>query len=203
MKIFLSTIILLSSINIWAAMPAQMSLTLGTISTNYAESESTIKSTDGTTSTEKPYSGTASSMPFELGVEYFPSLTKSFFFRGGGPLMASTSDRYFYVNGGFNFYFSSYGAPTKVADQRIEIKMTPKFRYYAGPSIGTAYLVYNTESKTKNDIMLELGAQVGALYLINSKWCLKAEANIARGIGAIQSSMTMKLLLGATYNLNN
>lgn len=116
--------------------------------------------------------------------------------------MASTPDRNFYVTGGVNFYFSSVGSPIYVSDQRMEIKVAPKFRYYAGPHFGAAYLVYNTKSATKNDVVIEAGGQGGVIYSISPKWGLRAEANISRGIGALVSSMTMKILLGGTYNLN-
>ncbi len=184
-------------------IPGQLSFSIGSISTSYTESESQIKATDGTTSTKTtPYSGTAASMPLDAEFEYFPTLKRSYFIRGGGPVMASTPDRFFYFSTGANFYFSSIGSPTYVSDQRIEIKIAPKFRYYAGPLIGAGYLVYSTKSEVKNDIILELGAQAGVIYSVNPKWGLRGEVNMSRGIGALLSSMTMKILLGTTYNLN-
>lgn len=184
-------------------MPAQISFSIGSISTNYTEQESQIKPTDGTT-TEKTAaaSGTAASMPLDVEFEYFSNLKRSYFVRGGGPVMASTPDRNFYLTFGANFYFSSVGSPVYVSDQRMEIKMAPKFRYYAGPHLGAAYLVYNTKSATKNDVIVELGGQGGVIYSLSPKWGLRAEANLSRGIGALVSSMTMKILLGGTYNLN-
>jgi hypothetical protein len=141
-------------------------------------------------------------MPLDVEFEYFPNLKRSYFARVGGPIMASTPDRYFYLLTGMNFYFSSIGSPTYVSDQRVEMKLAPKFRYYAGPTLGAAYLVYNTKSEVKNDVIVELGGQAGVIYSLNPKWGIRAEANITRGIGALLTSMTMKILLGTTYNLN-
>ncbi len=184
-------------------LPAQFSFSIGSISTTYTEQESQIKPSDGTTTeTTAPASGTAASMPLDVEFEYFTTLKRSYFVRGGGPVMASTPDRTFYVTAGANFYFSSVGSPLYVSDQRMQLKMAPKFRYYAGPHLGGAYLVYNTKSATKNDVIIELGGQGGVIYSISPKWGLRAEANISRGIGALVSSMTMKILLGGTYNLN-
>ncbi len=197
--------LLLASANAFgdAKLPAQLSFCIGSVSTNYSETASKLVATDGTTGTTvTPYSGTASSMPIDVEFEYFSNLKKSYFLKGGGPVMASTPDRYFYFATGINFYFSPIGSPTYVSDERIEIKLAPKFRYYAGPNIGASYLIYNTKSQIKNDMIVELGLQGGAIYSINSKWGVKAEGAFSRGIGALLSSMTMKILLGTTYNLN-
>jgi len=184
-------------------LPAQFSFSIGSISTTYTEQQSQIKPTDGTTTTTStPYSGTAASMPLDVEFEYFTTLKRSYFVRAGGPVMASTPDRNFYLTSGVNFYFSSVGSPLYVSDQRMEIKIAPKFRYYAGPHLGASYLVYNTKSATKNDVIVELGGQGGVIYSLSPKWGLRAEANLSRGIGALVSSMTMKILLGGTYNLN-
>jgi len=184
-------------------LPAQFSFSIGSISTTYTEQQSQIKPTDGTsTTTSTPYSGTAASMPLDVEFEYFTTLKRSYFVRAGGPVMASTPDRNFYLTSGVNFYFSSVGSPLYVSDQRMEIKIAPKFRYYAGPHLGASYLVYNTKSATKNDVIVELGGQGGVIYSLSPKWGLRAEANLSRGIGALVTSMTMKILLGGTYNLN-
>lgn len=182
----------------------QLSFSIGSISTSYTESESKIKATNTTTTgtSTKASSGTVASMPLDVQFEYFSTLKRSVFARAGGPVMASTPGRYFYISTGMNFYFSSIGSPTYVSDQRVEMKLAPKFRYYAGPMIGASYLVYNTKSEIKNDVIVELGGQAGVIYSLNPKWGLRAEANISRGIGALLSSMTMKILLGTTYNLN-
>ncbi len=184
-------------------LPAQFSFSIGSISTTYTEQQSQIKPTDGTSATTStPYSGTAASMPLDVEFEYFTTLKRSYFVRAGGPVMASTPDRNFYLTSGVNFYFSSVGSPLYVSDQRMEIKIAPKFRYYAGPHLGASYLVYNTKSATKNDVIVELGGQGGVIYSLSPKWGLRAEANLSRGIGALVTSMTMKILLGGTYNLN-
>lgn len=184
-------------------IPAQLSFSIGSISTSFAESESNLTPSDGTTTTKTaPYSGASSSMPIDLNFEYFTTVTRSYFLQAGGPLMASTPDRLFYTSGGVNFYFSSIGAPTKVTDENLELKITPKFRYYAGPHIGVAYLVYNTKSQTKNDIMLDIGGQAGVIYSINKKWSLRGQAQFSRETGAIVTSTSIKILFGGVYNFN-
>lgn len=189
--------------NYASEIPAQLSFSIGSISTSFTESESNLIPSDGTTKTKAaPYSGTSSSMPIDITFEYFSKITRSYFIKAGGPLMASTPDRLFYSTGGVNFYFNTIGAPTKISDENLELKITPKFRYYAGPQIGVGYLVYNTKSQTKNDVILEIGGQGGVLYSINKKWSLRGQAEFTRGTGAIISSTSIKILLGGTYNIN-
>lgn len=81
--------------------------------------------------------------------------------------------------------------------------MVPKLRYYMGPAIGIGYVVYNTVSATKNDILLEIGGQAGAVYTLNPKWGLRAEMGGFKATGVLISSTIIKILLGTTYNLGN
>ena len=78
----------------------------------------------------------------------------------------------------------------------------PKFRYYAGPAIGLGYLVYNTKSSIKNDILFELGGQAGVLYSLNPKWALSGEIGGARAIGSLTSATVIKILIGTSYTLD-
>jgi hypothetical protein len=186
-------------------IPGVFTFSLGAISTNFSENPDQLKSTDdtATTTTETPYTGTASAMPIVVGYEHFPNLKRAYFIRGVGPLLGSTPDRYFSVTGGVNFYFGHIGSNAVVRDFNFEMRIVPKFRYYAGPSIGVAYLVYNTKSATKNDTIFEIGGHGGVLYTINPIWGLRAELGAARGIGVLVSATIIKILLGATYNLGN
>lgn len=184
-------------------IPSQLNFHIGSISTNYTENESTIKSTDGTTNVkEDPYTGTASSMPLAITYEYFPGLSRSYFARIAGPIMGSTPDRYYSASMGINFYFGQFAANAIIKDTNFEMKVLPKFRYYAGPAVGAGYLVYNTKSATKNDILFELGGQGGVLYSINYKWALSGELGIARSIGSLTSATSMKILIGTSYSLD-
>lgn len=179
-------------------IPSLLSFSIGSFSGSFTENEDNLKSTDGTSSSTSstPYSGTASSMPLEVGFEYFPVLTRSYFIKGAGPLMGSTPDRYFSITSGVNFYFAQVASEAKVRDFNFEMKLQPKFRYYAGPAIGIGYLVYNTKSATKNDLLFELGLQGGVIYSLSPKWSLKAEIGAARAVGVLVSSTLIKITLG-------
>ncbi len=183
-------------------IPGQLSFCLGSISTNFTENPDKLESSDGSTTTASTqYAGTASSMPLVLGYEFFPNLKRSYFVSGAGPIMGTTPDRYYSAAFGINFYFGQVASQTVVSDLTFEMKMIPKFRYYAGPAIGIGYLIYNTKSATKNDVLFEVGGQGGVLYTVNPKWGLKGEIGASRGIGALVSGTIIKILLGTTYNL--
>lgn len=183
-------------------IPSQLSFTLGSISTNFTENPDKLAPTDGTSTSElTPYSGTASSMPLEIGYEFFPNLKCSYFIAGAGPILGTTPDRYYSGSFGVNFYFGQVASQTIISDFNFEMKMIPKLRYYAGPTVGIGYLIYNTKSATKNDIILEVGGQAGILYALNQKWGLKGEIGGSRAIGALVSGTVIKILLGTTYNL--
>lgn len=186
-----------------AKIPAQFTFSIGSISSNYAESESKLESTDGTdSSSSTPYSGTASSMPLDIGFEYFNKITRSYFIKATGPIMGSTPDRFFSLNFGTNFYFNQIGSLKVADDNNLSIAIQPKYRYYAGPQVGVGYIVYNTKSQTKNDVIVELGGQAGAIYTIDNKWGLRGQLEFTRGMGALISSTTIKILLGTTYSLS-
>lgn len=187
-----------------SSIPPQVNFHIGSISVNYAENVDSLTPTDSTAATTKssPYSGTASSMPFAIAYEYFPGLTRSYFVRAAGPLMASTPDRYYNASMGANFYFGQFASQAVIKDVGMQLKVMPKFRYFAGATLGLGYLVYNTKSATKNDILFELGAQGGILYSLGPKWSISAELGGARAIGSLTSATVIKILLGTSYTLD-
>jgi hypothetical protein len=183
-------------------IPGQLSFALGSISANYTENPDQLKASDGTTAAATtPYAGTASAMPVAITYEYFPNLKRAYFVKVVGPLMASTPDRYYSATLGVNYYFGKVATMAVVSDTNFEMKLIPKLRYFAGPAIGMGYIVYNTKSAIKNDIMFEIGGQGGVIYALGPQWALRAELGAARGIGALVSSTIIKILIGATYNL--
>jgi hypothetical protein len=185
-------------------IPLQLSFSIGSISTSFSESQDNLVSTDGTTSSSSSaFSGTASSMPLDLTVEYFANLKRSYFIKLQGPMIASSNDRYFSANFGINFYFSSVGATAKVSDYNFQMKLIPKLRYYAGPILGAGYLVYSTKSAEKNDVLFEIGGVGGVIYSLNSRWGLKGEIGFSRGVGVLVSSTIIKILLGTTYTIGD
>lgn len=183
-------------------IPSQISFSLGSIGISFAENPDELKASDGTsTTTTAPYSGSATAMPLDFSFEYYPNLKRSYLIKASGPLMGSTPDRYFSLSAGINFYFNQIGAEAKVTDFNLEMKVIPKMRYYAGPSIGAGYLIYNTKSATKSDVLFEIGGQGGVLYTLNPKWGLKGELGFSRAVGVLVSATVIRILIGTTYNI--
>ena len=202
----LSFLIIISSFeaNASSSIPSLLNFHIGSIAINYNENPDSLQATDNTTGTNEstPFSGTSSSLPFVMSYEYFPGLTKSYFGRVAGPIMGTTPDRYYSASIGVNFYFGQIAAKTVIKDTNYEMLVLPKFRYYAGPAIGLGYLVYNTKSSIKNDILFELGGQAGVLYSLNPKWALSGEIGGARAIGSLTSATVIKILIGTSYTLD-
>jgi hypothetical protein len=180
----------------------QITFNVGSVMSTFAENESQLETTDGTTGNKtEAASGSSSSMSLDVMFEYFNSLKTSFFIRGMGPVVGTTPDRYFSVVGGMNYYFGGIGSKTVFKDQDFEFKIVPKVRYYAGGSLGLGYLTYNTKSATKGDILLEIGGQGGILYPISPKWAMRGELGLAKSVGVLVSSTEIKILIGATTTL--
>ena len=183
-------------------IPAQINFSIGSVSVAFSENPSNLKSTDGTTSsTSTPYSGSTTAIPLEFGYEHFTNLKRSYQFKAAGPLMGSNPGRYFNAVAAANFYFSQIGSEATVSDYNFELKIKPKLRYYAGPVLGVGYLVYDTQSATKTDVLFEIGGQGGILYSIGPVWGLKAEVGFSRAVGVLVSASVIKILLGTTYTL--
>lgn len=180
----------------------QITFNVGSVMSTFAENESQLETTDGTTgNSAEAAAGSSSSMSLDVMFEYFNSLKTSFFIRGMGPVVGTTADRYFSVVGGMNYYFGGIGSKTVFKDQDFEFKIIPKIRYYAGGSLGLGYLTYSTKSATKGDILLEIGGHGGMLYPISPKWAMRGELGLAKSVGVLVSSTEIKILIGATTTL--
>ncbi len=184
-------------------IPPLLSISTGSYSVSFAENPDELKATDGTsTTTSTPYSGTTTSLPLEFNYEMFSSLKRSYSVKASAPLVANATGRYFSVSGAMNFYFNSLASDVSVSDFNFQMSLKPKFRYYASPSLGLAYLVYNTKSATKTDILFEIGANGGTVYSITPKWGMRAEVGFARALGVLVSATVIKISLGAAYTFN-
>lgn len=183
--------------------PSVINIQIGTISTNYNENKDNLKPSDSSnTNKTSPYTGSASSMPLSISYEYFSNLNRAYFGRISGPIMGSTPDRYYSLAGGINFYFGHFGSKAIINDVGFKMKIQPKLRYYVGPHLGAGYLVFNTKSATKADVLFELGAQAGIHYALNEKWSLTSELGYSRAVGALTSANVMKILIGTSFSVN-
>ncbi len=183
----------------------QLTFSTGTITTNYTESASGLESssttTTTTTETEELAAGAVAALPLSFTYEMYLDTKRSFFAQGIVPLVSSTPDSYFFIGGGFNFYFMSIGTKAVFKDRDVELRLIPNWRYYWGFNGGIGYLIYTTEVKKKSDLLAELGLHTGALYSLGEIWGLKVEGGISRGQGVSTAATSIRILLGATYYL--
>lgn len=174
----------------------QLTFSTGSIQTSFTEKDPGLEN-----STDELASGSASALPVDLSYEFTINEKASWFLRGIGPLIPSSSDNYLFGGVGVNFYFMSISSAAVFKDTEIELMIRPKWRYYWGLNAGVGNLSYTTETEQKNDTILEMGLHAGAIYSINKEWGLKAEGSFNRGIGTLTEVSTTKVLLGATMYL--
>lgn len=182
----------------------QLSFSVGSISTSYAESKSTL--TTSTTSADtviEPASGSASALPLAASWEYYVSPKRAYVVNASVPLVATSGDRYFFIGGGMNFYFYSISSKADYKDEVVDLKIVPIWRYYWGIDAGIGYLIYSTELQKKSDLVAELGGHLGIIYNINRNYGVKVEAGYSKGNGVVTSTSNIKLLIGMTYYLKD
>lgn len=193
-----------SKADISDSMSKMLTFNVGMINTSFTENPDTLETTDGSIGNDTPAeSGSGSSIGLDIMYEKFFTMQLSYFGRFGGTVMGSTSDRYYSLNGGVNYYFDPIGTSAQISGPTAEISIAPAFRYYAGGHLGGAYLVYNTPSKTKGDFLVDLGAQAGAIYAYSEKISLRGELVFSRSLGTLVSSTEMKIFAGVVYLLGN
>lgn len=204
-KHFIFSILIISQTakaDITESMTSMVTFNIGMINTSFAENADSIASTDGTTGNElTPESGAASSIALDVLYENFFTPKMSYFGRIGGSVMGSTTDRYYFSNTGLNYYFSPIGSSAKIVGTTSELYIAPSLRYYIGAHIGGGYLVYNTESKTKGDFMVDLGIQGGVVYAYSEQINLRGEVAYSRSLGTLVTSSEMKLMAGVVFLL--
>lgn len=179
-----------------------VSASVGMVNVSFTESESVLTSgevEDEGTENETPGSGSASIMSLEFSYHKPFSVNKEIFGRFIIPFQPSSGNALIYGGGGMNYFFNGQGTDVKSESSHIDLRVTPKFRYYVGGLLGLGYLVYVTESAKKSDILLDLGAQGGVIYAYKERWGIKGEFSISRGVGTKVSTNTMRMMLGTTY----
>lgn len=181
----------------------QVNLGVGMINASYTENPSGITSTgtSSTTAAKAAASGSASIMPFEVGIEKAVTQKRSYTAKLTLPGIAPSKDSYLHVGVGANFYFKSLSSVESFSSDQQVLTIETPWRFYWGLDTGATYLVYTTKVEKKSDLIFELGAHVGILRKINSRWAGRAEIGLARGLGVQTSAMTMKIIFGAALSL--
>lgn len=195
---------LLASLYTKAGYDSSLHYSMGLVNVNVTENASSIKSTDSSVPgsgdaevASATVSGISGSVSYEEVISHEYTWTRKLVF----PLVSSDRSSVYAGLVGFNWYLNGVSSRYIIRLGGSEVKLTPKLRYYIGGSAGLGYVVYNTDSATKNDLFVDLGGHAGGMYTINDRWALVGEFGIGRGTGPIESNINMKILFGASMYL--
>lgn len=116
------------------------------------------------------------------------------------PMMASEGS-YISGGGGIEYYFGKAPAKIILQDSITSFTLTPVTRYFLIGGLNMGYISYITETAKKNDTLLEIDLGGGISHRF-SKWTLRAQAGIARGVGVATTTMGMKAMVGGIFFLD-
>ncbi|PIK14828.1 hypothetical protein [Halobacteriovorax sp. JY17] len=203
MKVLISLFLLIISSNSFGKdFSGITSYSIGMVNIGVTENESSLESTDEnvTPGEEKKSSAKAvSAISFNLNYEFSFKQKRSYFVKATVPMMTADGAGLFLGGVGFNWYLNDLGSIYRANIGGSEIVMVPKFRYWWGANAGVGYLLYNTESAKKSDIIFDLGIHGGAGYNFGEKWGMKGEAIVGRGTGVASTTMNIRMFFGVTY----
>lgn len=183
-----------------------MSIGFGMANIGVTENASTLVSTDEDADPDDANTGgestAASIISMNINYEFLNYPKKSYFLNLVAPLLSSAGTGFFLGSVGVNFYMNSLSTLFSFNDQGSTLTMAPTLRYYWGGSAGIGYLVYNTESAKKSDVLFELGIHGGGIYNFKKDWGGKFELGLGRGTGVGTSTINMKLFLSVSYYID-
>lgn len=160
---------------------------------SFTETQTTLSGPNQTT----PSSGSVMSISGMLHYRFLTNGKRAFYSQLTFPLMASQGS---YLNGGvgMEYYWGENSARNTLQDSTTTLSISPVARFFALGQINLAYLAYDTLTAKKSDTLLEieLGGGISRQF---SKFTLRAQAGMARGVGVTTSTMGMKLFAGATF----
>lgn len=197
-KVLIGLVIFLSFLNLTKASEIvydELTFSLGMASISYTENEKTIQGEN----VREAASGSVSAIVGNAQYKFSSNLKRAYYINASFPLINSGEGTYLAGGVGVEFYLSDLSSKFGHYDSGTQVILTPTLRYFWGGEAGFAYLVYNTESATKTDILLDLGLLGGASYVFSDKITVKATFALLKGTGAIASTFGMRALVGASF----
>ena len=171
----------------------------GMVNLSFAESEVSIEEEENTGQGVETSSGSISVITLAVNYEVPLSINRTFFTKINVPLVGSGDSTYLNTSVGMNYFFNQINTDQTSFDRGTKFTIVPKFRYYVGAQIGSAYYVYTTETKKKSDVLIELGAQAGVLYAIGKRYGIHADVFFGRGTGVNTTTNTLKAMAAMIY----
>ncbi len=165
------------------------SASIGMIHVSVTENVSTLTSTDAVISMDLVY-------------EFDNYTKKTYFIKVTAPLLAADGSGYFLGALGVNFYMNSLSGLFSFTDDGTNLILTPSMRYYWGIATGLGFLVYNTETAKKSDLIFDIQLHGGGILNFKKDWGLRGELGISKGTGVATSTMGIKIFMGINYYLD-
>ena len=174
----------------------EFSLMTGMTNISFTESQAALSGPNQQT----PASGSVAGISGMLHYRFRTDDRKAWYSQFTFPLMASQGT---YLSGGagMEYYWGQAPARIVLSDATTSFTLSPVTRFFALGGINLGYLAYLTPTAKKNDTMLELEVG-GGMSRRFSRFTLRAQAGIARGVGVATNTMGMKAMLGGIFFLD-
>lgn len=149
---------------------------------------------------QTPSSGSVASISGMLHYRFKTEEKRAWFGQFTFPLMGGEGT-YLAAGGGMEYYFGNAPARIVLKDNTTSFTLSPVTRYFLMGGLNIAYISYLTETAKKNDTLLELEAGCGMSRRF-SKWTLRLQGGLARGVGVATTTMGMKAMIGGIFFLD-
>jgi hypothetical protein len=99
------------------------------------------------------------------------------------------------------YYWGQATSRSVLKDATTSFTLSPVMRYFAYGGLNMGYIAYLTPTAKKNDTLLEIELG-GGLSRRFSKFSLRVQAGMARGVGVATTTMGMKAMVGGIFFLD-
>jgi hypothetical protein len=166
---------------------------IGMANVSFTENQSTLTGPN----IAEAASGSISSI--NAGIHYrFPTESRyAWFTQLSIPLMSSSTGTYFSGGGGLEYSWGQSASRSVLKDSTTSLVVSPVTRYFVAGELNAAYMAYTTLEAKKSDSLLEVGGFGGVSRKV-SKYHLRAQAGVGRGVGVSTSTLAIKLMAGIT-----
>jgi len=169
--------------------------------TENASSLSGATGSGSASNTSEAASTSASVISIDINYEFMNYTNKSYYIRALAPLLSSDGSGVFLGGIGTNFYLNSLSSMFSYNDAGTSLTFIPSMRFYWGPAAGIGFVVYNTETAKKSDLIFDLEIHGGGVLNFKRDWGLRGEAAVSRGTGISSSTIGIKIFFGLSYYL--
>ena len=170
---------------------------IGMANISFTENQTTLQGPNQTV----PFSGSVSSISGSLHYRFLTVDRKAFYSQFTFPLMGGSTGTYLAGGAGMEYYWGSMSSKASLSDSTTSLVLSPTMRYFVLSQLNIGYLSYTTLTAKKNDTLMEIELG-GGLSKAFTKWTLRAQASMARGIGVTTTTMGMKLFFGGIFFLD-